>query len=154
MQTFLPYSDFEKTASALDYRRLGKQRVETKQILMALTGESTGWRNHPATKMWDGHEFLLAYYGSVMSTEWKARGYVDNLLPYFEQKMLDLTEQGKTFDNLPWFIGCEPFHESHRSNLLRKAPEFYSEIFYGTPDDLPYIWTPEEMSVPRVTVGV
>lgn len=150
MQTFLPYSDFSKTARALDYRRLGKQRVETKQILMALTGESTGWVNHPATKMWRGYEFLLAYYGSVMSAEWKARGYVDNLLPYFTDKMFELTEQGKTFEKLPWFVGCEAFHEAHRSNLLRKAPEFYSEIFSGTPSDLPYIWTEEELLVPSV----
>ena len=28
MQTFLPYKDFGKTAKCLDYRRLGKQRVE------------------------------------------------------------------------------------------------------------------------------
>jgi len=140
MQTFLPYADFAKTASALDYRRLGKQRVETKQILMALTGESTGWRNHPATKMWDGYERLLCYYGMTMSTEWKSRGYVDNLFPYFVSK-LEVTEDG---DELPWFIGNEDFHRSHRSNLLRKAPEYYSEIFSDVPDDLPYLWTPEE----------
>ena len=104
-----------------------------------------------ATKMWTGYEYLLAYYGLVMSTEWKHRGYVDNLLPYFAQKMVDLTVEGKHFESIPWFIGCEPFHESHRSNLLRKAPEYYSEFFSDTPSDLPYIWTPEEMSVPRVT---
>ena len=33
MQTFLPYSDFIKTARCLDYKRLGKQRVEAKRIL-------------------------------------------------------------------------------------------------------------------------
>ncbi len=129
MQTFLPYADFEKTARVLDYRRLGKQRVETKQILMALNGETTGWVNHPATKMWRGHEFALAYYGSIMSLEWKRRGYVDNLLPYFIERMRDLTVQGKRYDGLPWFIGNSRFHESHRSNLLRKAPEYYSEFF-------------------------
>jgi Pyrimidine dimer DNA glycosylase len=33
MHTFLPYPSFEETASILDYRRLGKQRVEGFQIL-------------------------------------------------------------------------------------------------------------------------
>ena len=33
MQTFLPYPDFVKSALVLDYRRLGKQRVEARQIL-------------------------------------------------------------------------------------------------------------------------
>jgi len=32
MQTFLPYADFKESAQCLDYRRLGKQRVEAKQI--------------------------------------------------------------------------------------------------------------------------
>lgn len=37
VQTFLPYEDFDKTASVLDRSRLGKQRVETLQLLKALT---------------------------------------------------------------------------------------------------------------------
>lgn len=145
MQTFLPYADFNETASALDYRRLGKQRVETKQILMTLTGESTGWVNHPATKMWRGFEHLLAVYGVAMCDEWKRRGYVDNLRPYFEAVLENSTAEQKTSVEKPWFIGNEQFHISHRSNLLRKAPEFYGEIFSGIPNDLPYIWTTEEL---------
>ena len=144
MQTFLPYADFTKTASVLDYRRLGKQRIETKQILMALTGESTGWVNHPATKMWDGYETVLCYYGMVMSAEWKRRGYIDNQLPWFAAKMVELHANGQVYDGLPWFIHNEAFHRSHRSNLLRKAPEYYSELFSDVPDDLPYVWTLEE----------
>ncbi|MDQ1681515.1 MAG: hypothetical protein QOH99_56, partial [Frankiaceae bacterium] len=35
MQTFLPYADFGASARVLDDRRLGKQRVETLQILRA-----------------------------------------------------------------------------------------------------------------------
>ena len=38
MQTFLPYPDFKKSASCLDYKRLGKQRVEGLQILNAIQG--------------------------------------------------------------------------------------------------------------------
>lgn len=42
MQTFLPYSDFKKTAKCLDYKRLGKQRVEAWQIYETLLkGEFT-----------------------------------------------------------------------------------------------------------------
>ena len=58
MQTFLPYKDFRKSLQCLDYRRLGKQRVEAMQIHNILTGknESSAWVNHPAVKMWKGHE--------------------------------------------------------------------------------------------------
>ena len=37
MQTFLPYRGFTESARVLDTRRLGKQRVETIQVLRALT---------------------------------------------------------------------------------------------------------------------
>ena len=36
MQTFLPYESFEESAKVLDYRRLGKQRVEGMQIINAI----------------------------------------------------------------------------------------------------------------------
>ena len=64
MQTFLPHSNFRKTARYLDYRRLGKQRVEAYQILNVLTGKSkgNGWKNHPAVKMWKGYENALKLY--------------------------------------------------------------------------------------------
>jgi len=52
MQTFLPYADFKRSAQVLDYRRLGKQRVETWQLIRAINGETRGWRNHPAAVMW------------------------------------------------------------------------------------------------------
>ena len=54
MQTFLPRESFIESNQSLDYRRLGKQRVEAKQILNVLLNrtETKGWRNHPITKMW------------------------------------------------------------------------------------------------------
>jgi hypothetical protein len=36
MQTFLPLPDFIESAKVLDYKRLGKQRVEAWQILKAI----------------------------------------------------------------------------------------------------------------------
>jgi len=52
VQTFLPYSDFENTVKCLDYRRLGKQRVEAMQILNCLQpGSTSSWKNHPRCKL-------------------------------------------------------------------------------------------------------
>ena len=72
MQTFLPYANFEKSARSLDYRRLGKQRVECKQIINALSPDydKRGWVNHPATQMWKGHVDVLKVYANTMITEW------------------------------------------------------------------------------------
>ena len=64
MQTFLPSDDFALCAMTLDRQRLGKQRVETLQIMQTIAGLSRGkgWINHPATKMWIGHESYLMLY--------------------------------------------------------------------------------------------
>ena len=77
MQTFLPYKDFKKSAEVLDYKRLGKQRVEALQIHNIVSGKRTtgGWINHPAVKMWRGYMDALALYHNTMIDEWVSRGY-------------------------------------------------------------------------------
>ena len=74
MQTFLPDPSYAKSAAYLDYKRLGKQRVEVKQLLLALgyrvgehyTTTPSSWVNHPACKMWRGYEQSLVKYGIVV----------------------------------------------------------------------------------------
>ncbi len=132
MQTFLPYYCSRQSALCLDYRRLGKQRVEGKQIINALTGVSAGWRNHPATIMWENNLDYLKYYTNEMILEWVRRGYNNNMQLY----KLPTKEEIEP----PWWLGCEVFHASHRSNLLRKNFEFYSKFNWTEKDDLPYYW--------------
>lgn len=83
MQTFLPHPRLWTSPECLDYRRLGKQRVETFQILNALdkrsAGEKGGWINHPATKMWEGHKDALTLYGIMACKIWQNKGYEDNM---------------------------------------------------------------------------
>lgn len=133
MQTFLPYPDFKKSAEVLDNRRLGKQRVETYQILRTLLGISQGWKNHPAVKMWRGCERALAEYGMAMCTEWIRRGCNDTCL----EKIAALTPM-RAFTYPVWF-GDDAFHASHRSNLMRKS-EHYHKFGWTEPHDLPYVW--------------
>jgi len=127
----LPAPDFKECARILDYRRLGKQRVEAYQILNTLRGESLGWRNHPAVKMWAGYEPALKQYGREMCLEWRARGYKDNMLERF---VLDAPVV------LPTWLGDSRLHISHQSNLIRKDPEYYKDKFPNVPADLPYFW--------------
>ncbi len=77
MQTFLPYPDFTDSARALDLKRLGKQRVETIQVLRALTVPGYGWRRHPAAAMWAGYEEALVRYGLDICGVWTADGRAD-----------------------------------------------------------------------------
>ena len=76
MQTFLPSYDFAECAKSLDRKRLMKQRVENLQILKSLAGlyESGAWSNHPAVKMWEGHEDWLFLYNEEIIKEVISRG--------------------------------------------------------------------------------
>lgn len=139
MQTFLPYPDFEMTARALDYRRLGKQRVEAYQILLVLTDsyEKKGWRNHPAVKMWRGYEIALWNYAIAICDEWISRGYKDTC----RVKIFDLLVPAwQSKNEWPAWLGDSKFHKSHQSNLIRKDHDFYAPKFPGVPDNLPYVW--------------
>lgn len=142
MQTFLPYDSFERSASCLDNRRLGKQRVEVLQILNTLAGRTSGWGNHPAVRMWRNHGASLAQYGLVICTIWTDRGFNDTC---FEKILRLLQEEGLSNEDIfnappPNWFGDQPFHISHKSNLLRKDPTYYGPIFPDTPNNLPYIW--------------
>lgn len=133
MQTFLPYADFDESARVLDRQRLGKQRVEAWQILNALRGITAGWSNHPATRMWRGHEAALVEYGLVICGEWIARGYKDTMLDRF------LSLRSSDHVSPPW-LGDRDFHLSHQSNLVRKDPAHYAPLFPGVPSDIDYVW--------------
>ena len=142
MQTFLPHADFYKTASVLDWRRLGKQRIEAKQILLTIEKgeEAGGWRNHPAVNMWRGYENALAVYGITICLEWIERGYNDNQLEWFRNKVISYDNK----DTPPW-LGNKDFHLSHRSNLLRKNLDHYSQFWPNVPDNLEYVWPSKEL---------
>jgi Pyrimidine dimer DNA glycosylase len=134
MQTFLPVPDFHESARLLDYRRLGKQRVETHQLLKAIHGETRGWVNHPAAVMWRRYAPALHAYGRAMCVEWIARGYNDSMLDRFDDP---------ADPKMPYWFGDPALHLSHRSNLIRKNPAHYSPLFASDPDNLPYVWFPE-----------
>ena len=133
MQTFLPYPSFEEVASILDYRRLGKQRVEGLQIINIITTPNYvgGWMNHPAIKMWRNYENALKLYVNTMIAEWKRRNYHNTMQFY------DLNDAEIIY---PWWLGDARLHDSHKSNLLRKEPGYYQQFGWDVPDDLPYFW--------------
>jgi hypothetical protein len=138
MQTFLPYPDFCQTAKCLDYKRLGKQRIEAFQILEIICGKESRWKNHPAVLMWKGYEKSLIYYGLSICDEWIERKYKDTMLNKFlnyRDKFLGINQ-----DYFPWWFGSKKFHRSHQSNLVRKFPEHYKQFFPDIPDNMPYYW--------------
>lgn len=153
MQTFLPYPSFAASAASLDGPRLGKQRVETLQILRALLVPTYGWQRHPAVQMWRGHVPALTAYGLAMTDEWIGRGAADTVRPQLVEFAPEvdgvpqevLAERGL----LPPWLGDEAVHESHRSRLIQKDPAFYEAVFPGTRRDLDYVWPPPPAAPPE-----
>ena len=144
MQTFLPYASFSESARVLDRQRLGKQRVETLQIAKALV-TGTGWVNHPATRMWAGNLGSLYQYQAAICYEWTTvRGYRDTCLEKTAVLLDFIPDDPEQIVQCeccnPRWLGDEELHRSHRSNLLRKAPEHYRMYWPDEPDDLPYVW--------------
>jgi hypothetical protein len=142
MQTFLPYKSFERSAAVLDRQRLGKQRVETMQIMTALL-EGRGWVNHPATLMWKNHEGVLLDYQNAICSEWMARGYRDTCLAKTVELYRPFRRQTRRLLR-PWWLGNSRFHRSHQSNLVRKDPDHYRQYFPNVPEDLEYVWPTKE----------
>lgn len=140
MQTFLPYESFVESAAVLDRSRLGKQRVETLQLLRANTIPDYGWRHHPAATMWTGHLPALVSYGLAMTDEWIRRGHADSVRPQLLEFAREVDGVAQSELVLPPWLGDPALHLSHRSNLMRTDREFYLPHFGDIPDDLPYVW--------------
>jgi hypothetical protein len=134
MQTFMPYKDYEKTARSLDNKRLNKQILECYQVLNVLSNPSptAGWRNHPAVKMWRGHEFALYNYVQIMITEAQSRGIKtdknsDNI---YRLRMQHGFSWG--MGNPSWMSDKQAMKRvtaTHKANLFKKEPESYPQFF-------------------------
>lgn len=134
MQTFLAYKSFVKSALVLDYRRLGKQRVEAFQIHEAINAIKLdlpyGWKNHPAIRMWFSFPNALKEYHNIIIQEWIDRGYKNNM-PFF--RIHDKVRY-------PDWLGYHKLHSTHRANLIRKDPKFYSQYNWKEKPLEGYYW--------------
>jgi hypothetical protein len=140
MQTFLPYPDLVKSLEVLDNKRLGKQRVETYQILSAITGRPKldgtpykGWLNHPCSVMWRKYVPLLKVYYNLSLEEWMKRGFKNTMV----------REDVNEAIYYPKWWGETRFHDSHKANLLKKDTEFYSRYKWNVDPSSPYVWMDE-----------
>jgi hypothetical protein len=114
MQIFIIGSILE-TAQTLDKKRFWKQILEARQIISAILGTSTGWRNHPVTKMYEAHLQWLELYLSVFEN------YRDG--KYKQAKALsDQAEEYK-----PDFLKEELYIENMKKRLYTKNKDHYSQ---------------------------
>jgi hypothetical protein len=134
VQTFLPVQDFKESAKILDKRRAWQQVIEANAIIGAIIGINKLSKNQPAVRMWNGYlNALRVYYNT----------FLEHCINFHKIKVVKLQPVELSpiaLIQLPPWIGYEPFHASHRSNLLRKNQEYYKQFGWLEPDNLPYIW--------------
>jgi hypothetical protein len=134
----------------LDRRRLGKQRVETLQVLRALVIPGYGRRHHPAAKMWTGYTEALTRYGLEVCAVWQETGAADTcagkLLDRYGSAAVRSQAELAAAGELPPWLGDDAVHRSRRPALVRKDPGHYRRWFPDVPADLPYVWPPSDRS--------
>ena len=97
---------------------------------------SKGWRNHPAVKMWRGHELALYDYINAMVAEWHSRGYNSTI---GDKATATIQAAQKPLDPaLPvWIANAAELTElssTHRLALLVKDYEWYSRFGWKEDD--------------------
>jgi hypothetical protein len=140
MQTFLPYYSSQASAEVLDSRRLNKQILEGYQILKVLGNPDprAAWRNHPAVKMWRGHEFSLFGYIMSMVTEAKSRGIKTdkNEANLWELHAMQSENWGTGMPD--WYMDETKMKRvitTHKANLYKKDPVYYYHFVDAVNDE-------------------
>jgi hypothetical protein len=148
---------------------LGKQRMEAFRLLLILTGKELDGgtdlkkATHPGSedincvRQWRGYTSLLMKYTHAIIDEWVRRGYnnegMGRLIDRFYNNEDCTFELLATEGKIPAWLGEKSYHDSHKSNLLRKDPKFYRVHKWKVADNLPYVWpnaNPEEHNVKTV----
>lgn len=160
MQTFITVAtrDYREIAKTLDNKRLNKQALEAWQILMTLTEldpkgdyrKPRGWVNHPAVRMWRGHENALYMYLLDMVDEWKSRGFKSTIAEKAQSTMQVAWENhlvGHDANPPAWFTkkNLDVITSTHRQALLVKDYSWYSQFHWPEdtgiePKEYEYVW--------------
>lgn len=157
MQVFRPYVDWWRSARVLDDRRLGKQRVEAKQVMMTILRKMglvndgrRGWLNHPVVLMYynDGSPYfrdLVGYFNACVE-EWTRRGMRSSI------SLSDIThliEEIRSAEGNP----LTRIHElEYRRVLILKEPKHYLRAF--TPEEVVEVFETEPTRINGVNTWI
>lgn len=166
MQTFLPYPNLAASASVLDWRRLGKQRLEIVQLIrtsnIVRTHGRLPFRGSISHDLWmetvskinklrtENGDRPLGWANHACMLMW--RNHIRGLMMYFDCIRREWVRRGYAnnygcygipydANEMPSFIGDVKFHASHRSQLLAKDPDWYKQFRWKEkPGKLSYVW--------------
>jgi len=155
MQTFLPSPNFWAALSSLDTRRLGQQRAEAYQIWRIVSGSDmkSPWKQHPAVRMWYGHDEVLKLYILVACRLFQQRGGKNELMAeHIWRDRLDIIDHARLAQQYPsWLSGTagRVFTGSHRAQLFRKDHKEYARFWPFMALHIGYWWPIPKMEKAR-----
>lgn len=156
MKILLPYPNFSLSAKVMHTADLFDtlHDIETALSVLHQTDEAaadTLWEDS-CIQAWRGHEAQLAEYGLTILDEARTRVYTLETVCkecFFEMKghQESLTHHQLAAESgglaHPDWMGNTNLHTSHKSELLRSHPDFYSKLFEFVRADIPVQWMPE-----------
>jgi hypothetical protein len=135
VHTYLPFSDFDQTARALNNLDLNVSITTAATVLNTLhevDGAPKLGQNNPLVRMWRTYELQLASYGMSLCEEAARRGIPvvkpDRSLEYFEWHFTNAAS-GDVKMTRPEWLNDPRFLNSERRALLVRDAEHYKLIF-------------------------
>ena len=126
---WLPFPDFKSSVNCLRYDDLVEQVQSIKSVL-----EHKIVR-HPASLMWRGYHYQLCSFGMYCADAIRKTNEDFDWFVRWRDKLPPTRDEGFP----PWFDENK-VHASHRSNLLRKCPEYYLQFGWSEKPSSNYYW--------------
>ena len=138
MQTFITEHDFYKSASNLIRQHLQSTIYESIHILASLlnindrlVNPKRSVKNHPAAKLWAGHERALLYYIDVHLDKWYNLDYKMGI-NWQNYNLIKTIKKIKIDCMLPKWITTQLI-QTHRSVLIQKEIEKEFKLLQNEP---------------------
>jgi len=143
VQIFRPYRDWARSAKVLDDRRLGKQRVETKQVLLAILRKLGVLMYFNGGRPYVGD--LVGYFYAIVE-EWKARGHKNNI------SLADVVPLLAKVKGAPGTPITHVHEVEYRRVLILKEPCHYLRVF--SPEEVAEVLETEPAPIPGVNTWI
>jgi hypothetical protein len=111
--------------------------VEAFQLIQVLEGKSSGWKNHPACRMfWKYKNALIQYYNLSLQAN------IDRFhVNFVKLKPIEISGEIES----PHWLGYPKFHEMQRGRLLDKNPVYYSQFYWKELPCKEYFWPVDKL---------
>lgn len=157
LMVWLPYPNLRLSVHCLSAFHLGKQFADSVTILRVLAGHNGGGHGKfvTTTSAWGHNPESLLVYSSFAHTELYKRGWTrDHPNPRTPEGKKHFKLPGEWYTDeyqVPDWVGVERIHASHRSYLITKDREWYSQFAWTEYESRVIVW-PKKLPQPGDTL--